>query len=99
MSIAGTYDIVTKTPMGEQPGRLTVIVSGNTFTGVSQGPMGTMDVRNGTVDGNRLTWTMDMKVPMAMTLDCEATVDGDAIAGKVTAGAFGSMPLNGIRAA
>ena len=34
-----------------------------------------------------------------MTLDCEATVDGDAITGKVTAGAFGSMELAGTRAA
>ncbi|MBA17487.1 MAG: hypothetical protein CMN73_14205, partial [Sphingomonas sp.] len=30
--------------------------------------------------------------------DCEATVDGDSINGTVTAGAFGSFPLTGVRA-
>ncbi len=39
-----------------------------------------------------------MKVPMPMTLECEATVDGDAITGTIKAGAFGSMALAGNRA-
>jgi hypothetical protein len=100
MSVAGTYDIVTKTPMGDQKGKFTVNVAGDSFTGnVTGDMMGSMDVSEGKVDGNRLTWKMDMKVPMPMTLDCEATVDGDAISGKVIAGAFGAMALEGKRAA
>jgi hypothetical protein len=98
MSVAGTYDIVTKTPMGDQQGKFTVEPSGDTFTGQVTGPMGSMDVQDGKVDGNKLTWKMDMKVPMPMTLDCEATVDGDAITGEVRAGAFGSMAMTGTRA-
>lgn len=98
MSVAGTYDIVTKTPMGDQNGKFTVEVSGDTFTGNVSGPMGSMDAYDGKVDGNKLTWKMDMKVPMPMTLEGEATVDGDAIAGQVKAGAFGSMALSGKRA-
>jgi hypothetical protein len=35
---------------------------------------------------------------MPMTLEGEATVDGDAITGQVKAGAFGSMALSGKRA-
>ena len=97
MSVAGTYDIVTKTPMGDQQGKFTVVVEGGSFTGNVSGPMGSMEVQDGQVDGNRLTWKMDMKVPMPMTLDCEATVDGDTIAGVVTAGAFGGMALSGTR--
>lgn len=99
MSVAGTYDIVTKTPMGDQKGTFTVNVSGSSFTGAVAGPMGDMDVKDGTVDGNKLAWKMDMKVPMPMELECEATVDGDAISGSVKAGAFGSMALSGTRAA
>ena len=34
---------------------------------------------------------------MRMPLDCEATVDGDAISGNVKARAFGSMALSGTR--
>ncbi len=98
MSVAGTYDVVTKTPMGDQQGKFTVEVAGDTFTGNVTGPMGAMEVQDGKVDGNKLTWKMDMKVPMPMTLDCEAMVDGDAISGSVKAGAFGSMALSGKRA-
>jgi hypothetical protein len=98
MSVAGTYDVVTKTPMGDQSGKFTVNVTGDTFTGAVTGPLGSMDVKDGKVDGNKLTWKMDMKVPMPMTLDAEATVDGDAINGSVKAGVFGSMALSGTRA-
>lgn len=98
MTVAGTYDIVTKTPMGDQKGTFTVSVNGDGFTGSVSSPMGSMDVSEGKVDGNRLTWKMEMKVPMPMTLEGEATVDGDAISGSVKAGAFGSMALSGTRA-
>ena len=100
MSVAGTYDIVTKTPMGDQKGQLTVVPgAGDSFTGsVTSAMMGKMEVADGKIAGNKLTWKMDMKVPMPMTLDAEATVDGDTIAGAVKAGAFGSMELQGTRA-
>ena len=56
-----------------------------------------MEVYEGKVSGDTLTWKMDMKVPMPMTLDCDAKVDGDSISGNVKAGAFGSMALSGVR--
>lgn len=98
MPVSGTYAVTVKTPMGEQAGTFTVTASGATFTGNLTGGLGAMDTHNGTVDGNTLTWQMDLKVPMPMTLDCTATVDGDTITGAVKAGAFGSMPLSGTRA-
>jgi hypothetical protein len=98
MSVSGTYDCVTKTPMGDQKSKLTVNVQGDTFTGQQAGAMGSMDVVDGKVDGNKLTWKMNMTVPMPMTLTAEATVDGDTITGTVDAGAFGKMPMTGTRA-
>lgn len=99
MSVAGTYDTVVKSPMGDQKGTFTVVPGddGNTFTGSMAGGMGSMDVEEGKIDGNKLTWKMNMTVPMPMTLDCEATVDGDQLTGNVNAGAFGAMPLTGER--
>ncbi len=97
MSVAGTYDCVTKSPMGDQKSKFTVNVDGDTFTGQQAGAMGSMDVVDGKVDGNTLTWTMNMTVPMPMKLTGEATVEGDAITGTVDAGAFGKMPLSGTR--
>lgn len=97
MSVAGTYECVTKTPMGDQKSDVTINVDGDTFTGTNVGAMGSMDMENGKVDGNKLTWTMKMTVPMPMTLEGEATVDGDTLTGTVKAGAFGSFPINGTR--
>ena len=98
MSVAGTYNVVTKTPMGDQNGTFTVVIDGDSFTGSVSNPMGTMEVQDGKVSGNTLTWKMDMKVPMPMALEGEATVDGDAISGNIKAGAFGSMAMSGTRA-
>ena len=99
MSVAGTYEVVTKTPMGEQKSTLTVNVSGDSFTGSNVGPMGSLEITDGKVDGNTITWSSQITTPMPMKLDCKATIDGDAISGTVTAGMFGSFPLNGSRAA
>ena len=98
MSVAGTYDCVTKTPMGDQKSKFTVTVDGDTFTGQQAGAMGSMDVVDGKVDGNTLTWTMNMTVPMPMKLEATATIDGDTLTGTINAGAFGAMPMTGMRA-
>ena len=97
MSVAGTYECVTKTPMGDQKSEVTINVDGDTFTGSNVGAMGSMELENGKVDGNTLTWTMKMTVPMPMTLEGIATVDGDVLTGSVKAGAFGTFPMNGTR--
>jgi hypothetical protein len=97
-NVDGSWNTMTKTPMGDQQAVLTVQSSGGTFTGGFVGAMGTVDVKDGKVDGDTITWTMDITVPMPLTLTCEATVSGDTISGKVTAGAFGSFPLTGTRA-
>ncbi|TMM48737.1 hypothetical protein [Qipengyuania marisflavi] len=98
MSAAGTYDTVVKSPMGEQKGTFTVVPGDDgCFTGSMAGAMGSMDVKDGKMDGDKLTWKMDMTVPMPMTLDCEATVEGNQMTGTVNAGAFGAMPITGQR--
>ncbi|MDM7928183.1 MAG: hypothetical protein QUV12_05855 [Blastomonas fulva] len=99
MSVAGQYDCVTKSPMGDQKSVLTVNVDGDSWTGSNAGQMGALDITDGKVDGNTLTWTMDMKVPMPMKLEGTATVDGDTISGQVKAGAFGTMAMTGTRKA
>jgi hypothetical protein len=96
-NLNGAYDCVTKSPMGDQKSVFTVTVDGDSFTGSNAGPMGSLDVVDGKVSGNTLTWKMNMTVPMPMTLEATATVDGDALTGTITAGAFGSMAMTGTR--
>ena len=99
MSVSGTYDCVIKSPMGDQKSKFTVNADGGSFTGSMAGAMGAMEIPDGAVNGNTLSWKMSMTVPMPMTLDCEATIDGDTLTGTVKAGAFGAFPLSGTRAA
>lgn len=95
--IDGTWDCVTKSPLGDQKSTLTIKSDGNRFTGSNVGAMGSVEISDGSVDGKKLTWKMNISVPMPMTLDCEATIDGDALTGSVGAGAFGSFPMTGTR--
>ena len=94
----GKWDCLVKSPLGEQKSTLTVNDNGDgTWSGTNSGAMGSLTCDNGKVDGNTLTWTMDMKVPMPMTLECEATIEGDTLTGGVKAGMFGTSPMTGTR--
>ena len=95
-NIDGSWDCVVKSPLGDQKTVLTVKTDGATFTGTNSGAMGSMDV-DGDVDRETISWKQSMTVPMPMTLDCKATVEGDVLTGTVGAGAFGSFPMSGTR--
>ncbi len=98
-AVDGDWDVTIKSPMGDQKAVLSVTTNGDSFSGKMVGGLGSMDIPSGTVDGNTIKWKMDMTVPMPMSLDCSATVEGDALTGEVVAGAFGSMGLSGTRKA
>lgn len=97
-NVDGSWNCVIKSPLGDQQSTMTVASSGETFTGTMSGAMGSLDIEEGKVNGDALSWKMAIKVPMPMTLDCTATVDGDTMTGSAGAGAFGSFPLTGTRA-
>ncbi len=97
-NVDGSYECITKSPMGDQKSTLTVKTDGDSWTGTNAGAMGSLDVKNGKVDGDTLTWDMDMIVPMPMTLNCKANVTGDQLDGTIKAGAFGEMAMSGTRA-
>lgn len=99
MSVAGKYDTIVKSPMGDQKGVLTVVANGDSFTGNVVDGMGTMEVVDGKIEGNSLTWKMSTKVPMPLDFECKADIDGDQLTGKINAGAFGEMSLTGTRQA
>jgi hypothetical protein len=98
-NVAGAWNCVVKSPLGEQQSVLTVNDNGDgTWSGTNAGAMGALSCDNGKIDGNKITWTMDMKVPMPMLLECDATIDGDTLTGGVKAGMFGTSPMTGTRA-
>lgn len=97
MSIDGSYDCVTKSPMGDQASVVTIVTDGDTFTGKNEGSMGSMELEDGKIDGDTLTWVMNMTVPMPMKLEGTATVVDGVLTGSVNAGAFGEMAMSGTK--
>ena len=97
MGVAGTYDIAVKTPMGDQKGTLTVVPEGDSWSGQVAGALGQVPITGGRIAGDTLTWQMGIATPMNLSLDCEATVNGDRLSGTVKAGVFGAMALEGVR--
>ena len=97
-AVDGSWDTIVKSPLGDQKAVLTVKTDGNSWTGSQVGAMGAVDIKDGTVEGDTIKWTMSITVPMPMSLDCSATAEGDTLTGSVGAGAFGSFPLSGTRA-
>ncbi len=98
MSADGNWNTTMNTPMGAQNGTMTLSTDGGTLTGKLVSPQGEIELNDGTVDGDTLTWKADITSPMAMTLEFTATVDGDSMSGNVKLGAFGDATFTGTRA-
>ena len=98
MSADGTWNVTLNTPMGAQAGTLELATDGNTLTGTMSGPQGSMELENGTADGDSLSWTANMPQPKPITIEATATVDGDEISGEAKLGAFGTATFSGNRA-
>lgn len=98
-NIDGSWDCVTKTPLGEQRSVIHFQADGDSFTGTSEGEGGTMELLDGKISGDTVTWKMQLLKPMKMMLEATATVAGDALTGGVKAGMFGTSPLAGTRRA
>ena len=98
MSADGTWNTTMNTPMGAQNGTMELKTDGASLSGTLTSPQGTIELEDGTVDGDALTWKAAITTPMAMTLEFSATVDGDSMSGDVKLGAFGNATFTGTRA-
>ncbi|MBQ74383.1 MAG: hypothetical protein CMQ20_05070 [Gammaproteobacteria bacterium] len=98
MSVDGSWNVTINSPMGAQDAVLTLNTDGGSLSGSMAGAQGTQDFEGGTVDGNNLTWVVDMTQPMPMKLEFSCAIDGDNISGNIKLGAFGEAPLTGTRA-
>ncbi|WP_242152477.1 MULTISPECIES: hypothetical protein [unclassified Sphingomonas] len=96
-AVDGNWDVVVRTPLGDQKAVLAVRSSGNSFTGSLSGALGSVEIPEGTVNGDTLGWVMSITTPMSMTLECGATITDDVLTGSVGAGMLGSFPLSGTR--
>ena len=98
MSADGTWNCTLDTPMGAQQMTLTLKTDGDKLSGSLAGAQGTMEFTCGTVDGNNLSWSVQLERPMPMKVDTTATIDGDTLPGESILGSVGKAKLTGTRA-
>lgn len=89
MAIEGNYEVIIKTPMGNQKGGMTLGRDGDTLTGEMTSSFGSTVIEDGKVEGDELTWKTLVTKPMQLMMEFNGTVDGDSISGKVKLGSFG----------
>ena len=97
MSADGSWNCTINSPMGAQQATITLVTDGSSLSGKMEGAQGTQEFDGGTVDGDNLSWKIEMTSPMPMTLEVSAAVNSDAIGGNVKLGAFGDATFTGTR--
>lgn len=96
--IDGQWDCTAQSPMGEQQSVLTVTSTPDGgFAGTNSGTLGSLDITDGRMTGDQVSFKMELKIPFPMTLACEATLDGDTLQGTIDTGAFGRFPMKAMR--
>ena len=97
MSVDGNWQIAMETPLGTRNATLSLAASGGALTGKMSGDGGAVDIEDGTVNGSRIAFKVDITSPMPLTLEFSATIDGNALSGTVKLGMYGDAPLSGTR--
>ena len=98
MAVEGSWDCTMKTRAGPQAFVLTIARDGDRFTGTNSNGTDSVDLDDGRIEGDTLTWTMSITKPIPLKLRGNATVEGDSLTGVVDGGMLaGKMPLTGTR--
>ena len=98
MTLAGTWNVVMKTPMGDRQVVMVLAQDGESLSGTMEADDNTIDIQEGKVADDRGTWKADLTQPMPITLEFDVGVEGDALDGTVKLGMFGSSAVSGTRA-
>lgn len=98
MSLDGTYEVALHSPQGDQAMTIVLATDGATLSGSAVSPEGEIALVGAAYEGSTATWKLPVTVPMPLTLDFEATVDGDFISGVAKVGAIATIPFDGKRA-
>ncbi|GAA0223825.1 hypothetical protein [Cryptosporangium japonicum] len=97
MTVDGAWDLRIQSPSGDQPARADFVGTGDQLAGSYTGMGTTVEITEGTVEGDVASWTVDRREPFPMTSRFRVTVTGDELAGEVEVGTFGSFRIVGTR--
>jgi imidazolonepropionase-like amidohydrolase len=96
--VAGTWDLTVTTQQGENRASMTVTQAGGTLEGTMATEMGTVQVTDGRVTGERVTFTIAVPISgQTTTVVFQGTVDGNRMSGSADLGAMGTATFTGER--
>jgi hypothetical protein len=98
MSISGTWNLTIDTPMGKQESVVQLNEADGALTGTATGAGETVEIFDGSVDGNTATWKVKITKPLSLTVTLTATFTDDELSGKAKAGMFPASNVTGVRA-
>jgi hypothetical protein len=99
MSVTGTWNVVTDTPVGKQTIVVELSEEDEALRGVAKDRWHPHDLelRDVRLDGKRLRWAMSMTKPVRLELTYDVTIDGDTMSGQARAGRLLRSKVNGQR--
>ncbi len=96
--VAGTWDITVTSPQGENRASMTVTQSGATLEGTMATEMGTVQVTDGRVTGERVSFSITVPISgQTTTILFRGTVAGNRMTGTADLGAMGTATFTGER--
>jgi hypothetical protein len=99
MSVVGKWNLVMKTPVGENKAELAIDeVNGGTVTGSLSADGQSEAIQKGTLNGDQLTFSADVARPMKLTVSFDLTLNGDVLEGKCKPGIFPAFAAAATRA-
>jgi hypothetical protein len=98
MPIDGVWDAVITSPMGEVKSAMVLKCDGNVVTGESVSTSSApVPLLNGRIDGDQVSWAVELTSPMRVRVEVAMTLSGDTMAGTARAGFLGKFPVSATR--
>jgi carbon-monoxide dehydrogenase large subunit len=93
----GKWNVTIKTPIGNRSGVLELKVEGSKVTGSLSDGEHHVQISDGKINGNQLSWSAKLEKPMRLTFKFNAVVDADRISGSAR-NLLGSATFTGVKA-
>ncbi|MEV5652334.1 hypothetical protein AB0L57_29150 [Nocardia sp. NPDC052254] len=97
MTAEGIWDLSIATPIGRIAAVVELHSEQGTFVGVAHGAGERVALGGVVVDGDRVTWTQAVTMPMRLNLAFGVTVTGDTLTGTAKAGRLPASKVTGTR--
>lgn len=95
--IVGTWSVTVDTPNGKNSSSVTFTKDGNNYAGKVNSPMATapIEMKKVELDGRSLkySYTFSMGGNQQVSVEVDATVDGETYSGTANVGSFGNFPI------